>query len=93
MAAVSSRQHADVDREFVSEMLSSPLCQVTDSGVSTDTGSVASEGEKVAEIVDVALDLALSSDSDDADKDPATPAPRLKFNRQRPTPSWFVWYD
>ena len=66
-------------------MLSSSLCKATDSGVSTDTGSTASDGERVTEIVDIALDLELSSDSDDAGE-PVTPAPRLKFNRERPTP-------
>ena len=73
------------DTQFEKEMLSSPLCKATDSGVSTDTGSTVSEGERITEIADVALDLELSSDSADAEE-PVTPATRLKFNRERPTP-------
>ena len=92
MADQLSMQPAEavVDKQFAQEMLSSPLCMAIDSGVSSDTGSSASGDDHATEIADIALDLALSSDSDDADEDPATPAPRLKFNRERPTPQAIV---
>ena len=92
MADVTLQQPAEaaLDKQFVREMLSSPLCKPTDSGVSTDTSSIASGDDHVTEIADIALDLALSSDSDDADDSPATPAPRSKFSRERPTPQAIV---
>ena len=74
---------------FHSEMLCSPLCRPADSGVSSDNAS--NDGDRVTEIADLALDLAMSSSDEESDVPDtdvcSTPAmPRTKFCKERPTP-------
>ena len=80
---------ACVNSSFQSVIMQSPLCRPADSGVSSDSGST--DGDRITEIADVALDLALSSSDDEPDVNDvdtvSTPAaPRTKFSKERPTP-------